>query len=146
MNVTAPIVVPDASEAAAWCARDFGAGERMRVPPPDGAVMTVELRIGESAVHVASESPDAGILAPHSIGATVTVLQITTDDADALWTRALAAGAEVRHDIADQFWGERHRQLTDPYGHGWNIAQHLRDVPRDQIVAAAATVFGRWPA
>jgi PhnB protein len=142
MNLTAHIVVPDAAEAADWYARAFGATEVTRVPLPGGRVMTIELRIGDSALHLASEFPQAGILSPRSIGGTATVLQIGTDDADALWRRALDAGAEVHHELADQFWGERHGQLTDPYGHRWNVAQHLRDVPADEIAAAAAQLFG----
>jgi len=141
MNITAHIVVPDADAAAAWYARAFGADEHSRVPLPGGKVMTVELRFGDSPVHVASEFPQAGILSPLAIGGTATVLQITTDDADALWKRALAAGAEVHHELADQFWGERQGQLTDPYGHRWNIAQHIRDVAPDEIAAAAAKMF-----
>ena len=141
MNITAHIVVPDADAAAAWYARAFGADERSRVPLPGGKVMTVELRFGDSPVHVASEFPQAGILSPLAIGGTATVLQITTDDADALWKRALAAGAEVHHELADQFWGERQGQLTDPFGHRWNIAQHIRDVAPEEIAAAAAKMF-----
>lgn len=38
-------------------------------------------------------------------------------------------------------WGERHGQLTDPFGHRWNIAQHLRDVPQEEIGRAIARVF-----
>ena len=142
MNVTAHIVVPDAAAAAEWYERAFGAREEGRVPLPGDKVMTVELRIGDSPVHVASEFPAAGILAPASIGGTATVLQITTDDADALWKRALEAGAEVRHDLADQFWGERHGQLVDPFEHRWNIAQWLRDVTPEELAAGAAQAFG----
>ncbi len=50
-------------------------------------------------------------------------------------------GAVVHHELADQFWGERHGQLTDPFGHRWNVAQHLRDIPDDEIAAAAAQMF-----
>ena len=145
MDVTAHIVVPDAGEAAAWYGRAFGARESGRVPLPGGKVMTVELQIGDSAVHLGSEFPDAGILSPLSIGGTATVLQITTSDADAIWKRALDAGAEVNHELADQFWGERHGQLTDPFGHRWNIAQHIRHVPPEEIAAAAAQLFAREP-
>ena len=45
------------------------------------------------------------------------------------------------HPLADAFWGERHGQLTDPYGHKWGLAQHLRDVPDEEVVAAAAALF-----
>jgi hypothetical protein len=67
--------------------------------------MSVELAFGDSVVHVGSEFPDMGILSPLTIGATATVLQINTDDADGLWTRALDAGAGARHELADAFWG-----------------------------------------
>jgi hypothetical protein len=43
--------------------------------------------------------------------------------------------------LADQFWGERHGQLTDPFGHRWNIAQHLREVSPDEVATAAARAF-----
>jgi len=142
VNVDAHLVVPDANEAATWYASAFGARELSRIPLPGDRVMTVELAFGESVVHVGSEFPDMGIVSPMTIGDTATVLQINTDDANALWTRALNAGAVARHQLADAFWGERHGQLTDPFGHRWNIAQRLRDVPHDKIVAAAAQAFG----
>jgi PhnB protein len=142
MNLTAHIVVTDADAAAAWYADAFGAAERGRVPLPGGGVMTVELAIGDSSLHLASEFADAGILSPLTIGGTATVLQIQTGDADGLWARALGAGAEVRHELADQFWGERHGQLVDPFGHRWNIAQRVRDVTPEELAAGAAEAFG----
>jgi PhnB protein len=142
MDIAAHIVVPDAAEAAAWYARAFGARELSRVPLPRDRVMTVELVFGDSVVHVGSEFLEMGILSPLAIGGTATVLQINTDDADRLWRRALDAGAEPRGELADAFWGERHGQLGDPFGHRWNVAQRLRDVPHDEIVAAAAEIFG----
>jgi PhnB protein len=142
MNITAHIVVPDAAKASAWYANAFGARELSRIPLPGEKVMSVELAFGDSVVHVGSEFPDMGIVSPLTMGGTATVLQINTDDADGLWTRALNAGAEARGELADAFWGERHGQLTDPFGHRWNIAQWLRDVPDDEIVAAAAQAFG----
>ena len=142
MTITAHFVVPDAGAAAEWYGRAFGAVERERLPLPDGTILTVELEIAGSTVHVASEFPDAGIVSPLTIGGTATVLQINTDDPDALWARAIAAGAEVRQELADAFWGERHGQLTDPFGHRWNVAKRIRDVPHDEQVAAAARMFG----
>lgn len=57
------------------------------------------------------------------------------------WEQAIAAGATVHHELADQFWGDRQGQLTDPFGHRWNIAQHIRDVPDEEIAASAAKAF-----
>ena len=142
MNVAAHLVVRNADEAAAWYANAFGARELSRIPLPGNRVMTVELAFGDSVVHVGSELPDMGIVSPMTIGGTATVLQINTDDANALWARAVDAGAVARHQLGDTFRGERHGQLTDPFGHRWNIAQRLHDVPHDEIVAAAAQAFG----
>jgi PhnB protein len=141
IGIDAHTVVPDADAAAAWYARAFGAAEESRIPLPGGGVLSVVLRFGDSRVHLASEFPEFGVVSPLTIGGTATVLQINTDDADALWSRALEAGADVHHELADQFWGERHGQLTDPFGHRWNIAQHLRDVPADEIAEAAGLMF-----
>ena len=142
MQLSVHLVVPDASEAAAWYAQAFGAQERSRIPLPGGVVMVVEVDFGGSVVHVASEFPDAGIVSPLTIGGTATVIQLNVDDVDAAWARALHAGATVHHELADTFWGERHGQLTDPFGHRWNLAQRIRDVPHDELVAAAARAFG----
>ncbi len=143
MKLTPHIVVTDADAAAAWYVQAFGAEELSRVPLPGGGVMSIELAVGDTGLHLAGEFPDAGIVSPLTIGGTATVLQIETDDADALWARALEAGAEVRHELADQFWGERHGQIVDPFGHRWNIAQPLRDVTPEELAAGAAKAFGR---
>jgi PhnB protein len=141
MKIDAHIVVRDAARAADWYARALGAEERSRIPLPGGKLMSVELAFGESTVMVADEFPEAGILSPLSIGGTATVLNITTDGVDSLWQRALDAGAEVLHPLEDAFWGERHGQITDPFGHRWGLAQHIRDVPHDEVVRAAAQAF-----
>ena len=86
------------------------------------------MQLGDAVVHVASEFPDAGIVSPLTIGGTATVLQLEVEDVDASWARAVEAGATVGHELAETFWGERHGQITDPFGHRWNLAQHVRDV------------------
>jgi PhnB protein len=141
MEIAVHTVVPDADVAAAWYARAFGARELSRIPLPGGRVMSVLLAFGDSQMHVGSEFHQAGILSPLSIGGTPVVLQLTTDDADALWHQACDAGATVVHQLADQFWGERHGQLTDPFGHRWNIAQQLLDVSPEEVAAAAKAAF-----
>lgn len=46
------------------------------------------------------------------------------------------------HPLADVFWGDRHGQIIDPFGHRWGICQHLRDVEPEEIARAAAEAFG----
>jgi uncharacterized glyoxalase superfamily protein PhnB len=142
MQLSVHLVVPDAAAAMDWYAEAFGATERSRIPLPGGTVMVVEMRLADAVLHVASEFPDAGIVSPLTIGGTATVLQLNVDDVDAAWARAVQAGATVGRELAETFWGERHGQLTDPFGHRWNLAQRLRDVPQEEIAAAAALAFG----
>lgn len=142
MDLTPHIVVRDLDRAAAWYAEAFGAVERSRIPLPGGKVMTIELAFGDSTVMAADEFPDAGILSPLAIGGTAVVLHLRTDDVEAVWERALAAGASVHRPLQDTFWGDRHGQVDDPFGHRWGLAQHIRDVPHEEIVRAAAEAFG----
>ena len=141
MTITPHIVVRDASAASEWYQRALGAEERDRLPLPNGKVMYVELRFGDSPVMAADEFPEFGVVSPLGIGGTAVVLHLLTEDVDALWQRAVDAGAEVLSPLQDQFWGDRQGQLRDPFGHKWNLAQHVRDVPREELEAAAAAMF-----
>jgi PhnB protein len=143
MPITPHIVVRPAERAAAFYRDAFGAEEIDRIPTPDGRLMSVQLRIGDGLLHLSDEFPEMGVLAPPSIGGTAVVLALEVADADTVFAQAIAAGAEVRQPLADMFWGDRHGQLTDPFGHRWNVSQHLRDVPHDEVVAAAAQAFAR---
>lgn len=140
--VTPHIVVRGAAEAAEWYVRALAAEELSRLPLPDGRLLSVELRFGDSTVRVADEFPELDVLSPETIGGTAVVLHLSTDDVDALWQRALDAGAEVLHPLADQFWGNRQGQIADPFGHRWNLAQPLREVSPDELARAAAAAFG----
>jgi PhnB protein len=142
MPITAHIVVQGAQRAAEFYRDAFGAEEVDRIPVPDGRLMSVQLRIGDGLLHVADEFPEMGIVAPPTIGGTPVVLALEVADAEAVFGQAIAAGAEVRQPVQDMFWGDLHGQLEDPFGHRWNISQHLWDVPHDEVVAAAAQAFG----
>lgn len=141
MAITPHIVVRDAERAVAFYREAFAAEELSRIPTPDARLMSVQLRIGDGLLHLADEFPELGVLAPPSIGGTPVVLALDVPDAAAVFTRAVAAGATVRQPLQEVFWGDLHGQLDDPFGHRWNVSQHLRDVPHDEIVAAAARAF-----
>jgi PhnB protein len=124
-TITTHMVAHDASAAAQWYVDNLGAEERGRIAVPDGRLMQVELRFGDSQVMLCDEFPEMEVLAPTTIGGTAVVLHLQCEDVDATWGRALAAGATVRTELADQEWGERYGQITDPFGHRWGLAQPL---------------------
>ena len=53
---------------------------------------------------------------------------IYSDDVDAAFNRALAAGAKVDKAVENQFWGDRTGSVLDPFGHKWMLATHVEDV------------------
>ena len=109
---------------------------------PGGKFIQIEVRVGDATVMLADEFPDMGVLSPLTLGGTYGALDIATEDADTLWDRAVAAGATVHQPLQDMFWGDRHGQVIDPFGHRWGISQHLRDVPPEEVTRAAAAMFG----
>jgi len=141
-TITPHIVVREAGRAAAWYKAALGAEERGSIPVSGGKFMQIELWFGDSAVMIADEFPEAGVLSPQSMGGTPVVLHFSTENVEALWQRALDAGAEVVQPLQDQFWGDRYGQLHDPFGYRWGLAQHIRDVSSEEIVCIAGTHFG----
>ena len=141
-NITPHIVVREAGRAADWYKKALGAEERARIPVPGGKFMQIELWFGNSAVMLADEFPEAGVLSPQTIGGNPVVLHISTGNVDALWKRATEAGAEIVQPLQEQFWGDRYGQIRDPFGYRWGLAQHVRDVPAEEVARIAATIFG----
>ena len=78
---------------------------------------------------------------PEALGGSPVTFHLHVEDADAAWAKALAAGAEVKMPLADQFWGDRYGQLRDPFGHNWSIGQTLRNPTQEEIVAGAKEAF-----
>ncbi len=141
-TITPHIVVRGAGQAAEWYKKALGAQERGRIPVPGGKYMQIALWFGDSAVMLADEFPEAGVLSPQAIGGTPVVLHLSTENVEAVWKRAVEAGAEVVQPLQDQFWGDRYGQILDPFGYRWGLAQHVRDVPAQEIARIAAEMFG----
>lgn len=95
-TITPHVVVRDAARAVEWYTSVLGAEERLRITVPDGRLMSVELRFGDSAVMLADEFPEMGIVSPQTLGGTYMALHLMVDDVDRVWQRALdAAEAEA---------------------------------------------------
>jgi len=140
--LTPHIVARGADRAAAWYVDALGAEERGRIAVPDGRLMQIELWFDGAQVMLSDEFVELGVVSPETLEGSPVVLHLVVDDVDAVWTRAVAAGAVIRQPLADQVWGERYGQFADPFGHRWGLAQHLRDVPREEVAQAVAALFG----
>jgi PhnB protein len=58
---------------------------------------------------------------------------IYTEDVDALYDRAIEAGATELNRPSDQFHGDRAGSLKDPYGHRWMLATHTEDMSEEEM-------------
>jgi len=58
---------------------------------------------------------------------------IYVEDCDAVYEKALAAGAKSLREPADQFYGDRMAGIADPFGFHWFIGTHIRDVSKEEL-------------
>jgi PhnB protein len=136
-NSVTPYLIIDngrASEALEFYARAFNAKEIMRMPRPDGGgIMHAEIRLGDSVIMLADESPKMEAFGPNHYGGSPISLHVYIPDVDATTKQAASAGATVIRPVADQFYGDRTSGLRDPFGHRWYLATHVRDVSMEEM-------------
>jgi PhnB protein len=132
-TATPYLIVRGAAEAIEFYREAFAAQESMRVGGPGGKIGHAEIRIGDSPIMLADEMPEMGFRGPQSLGGTPVVLVLYVEDADAVFGRALAAGATVVKPLQDQFYGDRSGTVADPFGHLWTISTHKEDLSPEEI-------------
>ena len=137
-TITPHIICAGAAAAIEFYKQAFGAVEVMRLAGPQGKLMHACIKIGDSAVMLVDENPEWQCLGPNSLKGTPVTLHMYVADADAAFAQAIKAGASARMEPADMFWGDRYGIVTDPYGHQWAIATHVRDVTPQELQAGAA--------
>ena len=110
-------------------------GDVMRAP--DGRVGHAELELGNSLLMIADEWPEVGNLGPGTIGGSPVMLSVYVEDVDAVFAKAIAAGATSLREPEDQFYGDRMSSILDPWGHRWSIASHIEDVDEEEMARRA---------
>jgi PhnB protein len=129
-TVTPVLVLDDAAAGIDWYKKALGAEEITRALGPDGKIMHAELQIGDSRVMV--NDAIMGMKGPKALGGSPASLWLYVEDCDALFTRAVAAGAEVMMPLGDMFWGDRFGGVIDPAGYRWSIATRKEDLTPDE--------------
>jgi PhnB protein len=130
--VTPSLNVDRGLEALDFYERAFGGTTERRLVM-DGKLMYGEVRIGGSLVMVSDAFPEFGSVAPDPEQPVPASLMIYTEDVDALYARAIEAGAIAVNEPADQFHGDRAGSLRDPFGHRWMLATHTEDMSEAEM-------------
>lgn len=140
-TVTAVLTYDDCKAALEWYAKALGATDISSSPGPDGKIMHAELRIGDS--HIMAHDAVMGGKGPKEFGGSPVALWVYVDNCDALFNRAVTAGATVVRAVEDQFWGDRVGTFKDPHGYAWTIATRKEDLSRKEIDERAAAFFSK---
>lgn len=139
------LVVSDAAAAIDFYKSAFGAVELVRhAAPGTDKLMHAHLVVHGGHLMLSddfSQSMGGKSETPEALGGSPVTFHIHTDDADAVWEKAVAAGAEITMPIANQFWGDRYGQLRDPFGHKWSIGQTLSTPSQEEIEEGAKAAF-----
>ena len=134
-TLTPHLVCSDAAGAIDFYIQAFNAVELARLPAPNGKLMHAMVKIGDSPLMLFDEVPEWGSRSPLTLKGTPVIIHLYVEDVDATMAKAIAAGGTLTMPATDMFWGDRYGQITDPFGHQWSIATHIRDVSPEEMQA-----------
>lgn len=142
-SVVPHLVVAGAAKALEFYKAAFGAEIVSQMPTPDGdRLIHATMTIGGHQVFLVDEFPDQGdgsvMRAPGTVKGTTVSIALNVDDADAVYARAVKAGASAHMPVENTFWGARYGQLLDPYGHLWEVNQEVEARSEEEMKAALA--------
>jgi uncharacterized glyoxalase superfamily protein PhnB len=144
-TLTPHLVVRNADQALEFYKKALGAEVLNVARMDDGKIIHAALRIGDSMLMLNDEMPEFGALSPLANGGSGVTIHIYTDDVDTAYNRAVSAGAQVKMPLMDQFWGDRYGVITDPYGHSWSLATHVKDMSPQEMQRAQDEAFAKMP-
>jgi uncharacterized glyoxalase superfamily protein PhnB len=133
--VTPFLLVKGVSKLLDFLGEAFGAEEDHRQTAPDGTIRHAQISIGDSKLML-GEATDEYPEMP-------TMLYLYVEDVDAMYQRAVAAGATSLREPTDEFYGDRSSGVLDPSGNQWWIATHKEDVPSEEVDRRAAELFDK---
>jgi len=140
-TITPHLVCADGLAALDFYKRAFGAVQLDQNMSSGGKLLHAHLRIGNSSIMLADEFPEWDALGPNARGGASVTLHLYVENADAFMAQAEKAGATVVTPVEETFWGDRYGKLTDPFGHSWAVATHVRDVTPEEMHKAAQEMF-----
>jgi PhnB protein len=144
--ITPYLSVSNAAAAIEFYKKGLGAvqeGEVHLMPGTD-KIMHARLLINGSMIMLADEFPQGGSKSetPDALGGSPITLAVQLEDGvQEFWDKAVAAGAMVTMPLADQFWGAKYGQFTDPFGHKWSVSQETKAMTDAEMQEAAETML-----
>jgi PhnB protein len=122
-NIAPMLSVRQGARAVEFYKEAFGARELFRIDSDTGEVVA-QLAVDGADFWVADESPEHSNFSPESLGGGTVRMVLTVEDPDAVFARAVDAGAKVVQPVVNNY-GWRLGRVADPYGHHWEIGKPL---------------------
>lgn len=132
-TVTPYLIVNGAAKAIEFYKKAFNATEIFHMDGSDGKICHAEIKIGDSMIMLADENKECNAVAPQPGMRSPITLHLYVEDVDTMFKQAVAAGAKVERELADQFYGDRSGGVIDPFGHLWYLATHKEDLTPEEI-------------
>jgi len=132
-TVTPYLAVPGVASLIDFLKATFDAKEIDRAVTPDGRIINATLAIGGSRLMMGD---------PGGQPAETAMLYVYVPDCDAVYARALAAGAKSLLVPTDQFYGDRTAAVQDATGNKWWIATRREDLTPEEGARRMAARFG----
>lgn len=123
-SVTPYLIVENAAGLIEFLQQAFEAEELMRMAQPEGGIMHAEVRLGDATIMLADATDQYPPMPAF--------LYLYVEDTDAVYQKALAAGATAIREPTDEFYGDRTAAVGDAFGNQWGIATHIEDVSAEE--------------
>ena len=123
-TVTPTIIVKGAGRLHEFLKQVFDAKVLISIPGPNNTIAHSEVQVGDSRLMIA----DAGMFPAQSSS-----FYLYLPDCDAIYKKALAAGAKSEREPKDQFYGDRNASVIDEWGNRWAVGTHVEDVSDEEL-------------
>ena len=145
-SVVPYLCIRGAKKAIEFYKAAFGAEVMSMMPMGPSLIGHADLKIAGSRVYLADEMPRFGALqSPKTLKGSSANIHLWVEDCDAVFARAVGAGAKVAMPLTDQFWGDRYGMVSDPFGHIWAISTHKEDLTPEEMARRGEEAMARVP-
>lgn len=124
-TITPYLIVEGANQLLEFIENVFGGEATFKMQDDTGRLNHADVKIGDANLMLAETCEEWE--------PTRTMLYVYVENTDAIYQKALDAGAESVKEPKDQFYGDRSASVKDPFGNVWGIATHIEDVSEEEI-------------
>ena len=145
-TVVPHLSIKGAKKAIEFYKAAFGAEVALMMPMGPDLIGYADLKVAGSRIYLADAMPGWGpVKSPSELKGTSVTMHLWVEDVDAVFARAVAAGAKVVMPVADQFWGDRYGMVSDPFGHTWAIATRKEELTAEEMLRRGQEAMANMP-